>query len=110
MMCSTSSLYTNLKARCQTLCRPCRRLCVAGFPQPDQVLHARPSASSWELLVRWADQPALAATWEALEDFKEAYLEFQLEDMLFQQGGGNVMDQFFGNQYWRRPKKGPTVG
>jgi hypothetical protein len=79
-------------------------------PQSDQVLRTRPSASSWDLLVHWADQPASAATWEALEEFKEAYPEFQLEGKLFQPGGGNVMDQFFGKQYRRRPKKGPTVG
>jgi hypothetical protein len=56
-------------------------------PQPDQVLRAQPTASSWELLVCWADQPALAATWEALEEFKEAHPAFDLEDKLFQHGG-----------------------
>jgi hypothetical protein len=52
-------------------------------PQLDQVLCARPTASFWELSVHWADQPASMASWEALEQFKESYPEFQL----FQQGG-----------------------
>jgi hypothetical protein len=31
----------------------------------------------------WVDQPASVATWEVLEEFKEAYPKFQLEDKLF---------------------------
>jgi hypothetical protein len=48
------------------------------------------------------------ATWEALEEFKEACPEFQLEGKLFQQEGGNVMDQYFGKQHRRKPKKETT--
>jgi hypothetical protein len=82
-------------------------VCGRVVPQPEQVLRARPSASSWELLVHWVDQLVAAATWEALEEFKEAYPEFLLEDKLFQQeGGGNVMDSYFGKQYRRRIRKG----
>jgi hypothetical protein len=63
-------------------------VCGRVVPQPEQVLRARPSASSWELLVHWVDQLVAAVTWEALEEFKEAYPEFLLEDKLFQQEGG----------------------
>jgi hypothetical protein len=73
-------------------------------PQPDQVLRARPTSSSWELLVQWTDCSAAEATWESLEQFKEAYPEFQLEDKLFQMGG-DVMDQYFGRQYGLRQRK-----
>jgi hypothetical protein len=48
-------------------------------PQPDQVLCAQPTSSSWELLVRWVDCLVAEAIWENLEQFKEAYAEFQLE-------------------------------
>jgi hypothetical protein len=75
-------------------------------PQPDHVLRARPTSSSWELLVQWTDCSAAEATWESLEQFKEAYPEFQLEDKLFQMGGGgDVMDQYFGRQYGLRQRK-----
>jgi hypothetical protein len=40
-----------------------------------------------------------------LEQFKEAYPDFKLEDELFRLGGGSVVDAFFDQQYGRRPKK-----
>jgi hypothetical protein len=54
----------------------------------------------------WVDQPTSVATWEVLEEFKEAYPKFQLEDKLFQQEGGNVMDRYFSKQYKRKTRKG----
>jgi hypothetical protein len=48
------------------------------------------------LLVRWKDRLAGEATWEPIDQFKDAYPEFQLEDELFRQAGGSVMDTFFG--------------
>jgi hypothetical protein len=54
--------------------------------------------------VQWQGQTAAEATWEPLEQFKEVYPEFQLEDELFRQGGGSVMDFFFHRQYMRRRK------
>jgi hypothetical protein len=59
--------------------------------------------------VRWKDNPVGEATWEPIDQFKEAYPEFQLEDELFRHAGGIVMDTFFGKQYERK-KNGPTVG
>jgi hypothetical protein len=73
--------------------------------QPDKVVRARPTKNSWEELVQWQGKTACEATWELLEQFKEAYPEFQLEDELFRQGGGSVIDMFFGKKYVRRPKK-----
>jgi hypothetical protein len=40
-----------------------------------------------------------------LEQFKEAYPDFKLEDELFRLGGGSVVDAFFDQQYGRSPKK-----
>jgi hypothetical protein len=74
-------------------------------PQPDQVLCAQPTSSSWELLVRWVDCLVAEAIWENLEQFKEAYAEFQLEYKLLQMEGENVMDQYFGRQYGHRQRK-----
>jgi transcriptional regulator GlxA family with amidase domain len=34
----------------------------------------------------------LDASWESLEDFKERYPDFKLEDALFSQAGGSVME------------------
>jgi hypothetical protein len=46
------------------------------------------------------------ATWDPLEQFKEAYPDFKLEDELFRLGGGgSVVDSFFDQQYGRSPKK-----
>jgi hypothetical protein len=52
------------------------------------------------------------ASWEPVEDLKEKYPEFKLEDELFSRVGGNVMDTVFGKQYNRLRKKDkePTSG
>jgi hypothetical protein len=41
---------------------------------------------------------------EVMEQFKEAYPDFELEDELFHQGGGSAMDSFFHRQYMRRSR------
>jgi hypothetical protein len=69
------------------------------------VVRVRPTLDSWELLVRWVDRDAGDATWEQLDQFKEAYPDFKLEDELFCQKGGSVMDSFFGKQFRRRNKE-----
>jgi hypothetical protein len=79
---------------------------VHGYavPDPEKVVRAQPMASSWEVLIQWQGKTAAEATWEPLEQFKEAYPEFKLENELFRQGGGSVMDSFFHKQYTRRRK------
>jgi hypothetical protein len=69
-------------------------------PQPDQVIRARPTTTSWELLVKWQGRNAAETSWEGLEQFKEAYPDFQLEDELFRQAGGSVIDTFFGKKHY----------
>jgi hypothetical protein len=75
-----------------------------AVPTPEKVARARPTKDSWELLVHWHGRSAGDATWELLQDFKDDYLEFQLEDELFRQTGGSVVDTFFNKQYIRRKK------
>jgi hypothetical protein len=38
---------------------------------PDLVVRARPTASSWDILVQWQGRSAAEATWELLEMFKD---------------------------------------
>jgi hypothetical protein len=59
--------------------------------------------SSWEVLTQWQGKTATVVTWGATGQFKETYLEFKLEDELFCQGGGSVMDSFH-KQYTCRRK------
>jgi hypothetical protein len=40
-----------------------------------------------------------------LQQFKETCPDFKLEDELFCQKGGSVMDTFFGKQFQRKGKK-----
>jgi transcriptional regulator GlxA family with amidase domain len=44
------------------------------------------------------------ATWKPLQQFKEDYPNVKLEDELFRQEGGSVVDSF-GRQYVRRDQK-----
>jgi hypothetical protein len=71
------------------------------IPLPARVIRARRTATSWEVLVKWLGHDDLDASWEPLEDFKERYPDFKLEDELFSQAGGSVMDSVFGKQYRR---------
>jgi hypothetical protein len=59
-----------------------------------------------EVLIQWEGQPASAASWEDVTAFRERYPDFQLEDKLFQNGGGDVM---WGQAYSRRKGKGPAA-
>jgi hypothetical protein len=83
-------------------------------PVPQEVVCAKPTTNLWELLVKWAGRTPAEASWEQLEASKEAYPDFQLEDKLFRQEGGNVMDSYFHNQYSRKKgtmaPEGPSSG
>ena len=75
-----------------------------ALPTPAAVSRAKPNGHSWDILVQWVGRGPAEATWEALESFKERYPDFQLEDKLFSQEGGSVMDKFFGAKFRRRSK------
>ena len=75
-----------------------------AVPVPAKVLRAMPSRNSWDLLVQWEGRSSAEATWEPLQEFKDRYSDFKLEDELFGQGGGSVVDTIFGKKYQRRSK------
>lgn len=52
--------------------------------------------------MHWEGTEESNATWEPLEQFKDSYLEVQLEDELFVEEGRDVMT---GVQYVRRHKR-----
>ena len=66
---------------------------------------ARVVRGHWEICVSWVGCTPTNTTWEQLEEFKETYPNFQLEDKLFSKEGGNVVDAFTGIQYYRKKWK-----
>ena len=68
-------------------------------PTPVQALRARIARGVQRVLIHWEGQPASAASWEDVTTFRERYPSFQLEDELFQNGGGDVM---WGQPYRRK--------
>jgi hypothetical protein len=74
------------------------------------MVRARATTTSWELLVQCQGRTMVNTTWELLNQFKEVFLDFELEDKLFRNwgGGGSVMDTFFNKQYMHMKK--PTQG
>jgi hypothetical protein len=76
-----------------------------ALPQPEQIVRALLNRWSWELLVCWTGREPSETSWESLEDFKDAYPSFKLEDELFIEDGRNVIDAFVGRQYKLCSKK-----
>jgi hypothetical protein len=46
---------------------------------------------AWHVLIQWADMADSEATWELVDDFKSRFPNFQLEDELFLEGGGEML-------------------
>ena len=67
--------------------------------EPDVVLRSRLARGKHELLVHWKGAPAAETAWVELDDFRQQFLDFQLEDELRLQGGRDVM---WGCTYGRR--------
>jgi hypothetical protein len=80
-------------------------------PQPQQVVHARPTTQSWDLLVKWQNSSPTDASWDQLEAFKEAYPDFQLEDKLFEPAGVMLWTLIWASSIAEggRHRVGPTV-
>jgi len=71
-------------------------------PVLEKVIRARLNWGVWELLVQWKSSDIADATWELLSSFVASYPNFQLEDALFPEEGGNVTDAFVDKVYQRR--------
>jgi hypothetical protein len=71
----------------------------AVAPAPARVTRGRLARGVRQVLVQWHNEPAASATWEDYEDFRAQYPDFQLEDELIFDGGGDVM---YGTTYRRR--------
>jgi hypothetical protein len=59
-----------------------------------------------QVLVHWEGQTASDASWEDVPSFKKRYPSFQLEDKLFQNGGGDVR---WGRTYRKHTTKDKSV-
>uniref|UniRef100_A0A8I6YET5 Reverse transcriptase n=1 Tax=Hordeum vulgare subsp. vulgare TaxID=112509 RepID=A0A8I6YET5_HORVV len=71
--------------------------------QVAKVLQAQQRRSVWHVLVQWTGLPEEEATWEKLDDFRQQFLDVQLEDELFEKAGRDVMT---GTAYQRRRPNG----
>ncbi|XP_068644710.1 uncharacterized protein [Aristolochia californica] len=72
------------------------------LPTPALVLQARRVHGSWEILVQWAKTDRTEVSWEPLEAFRAVYFTFELEDKLFLQERGDVMDSIASRVISRR--------
>jgi hypothetical protein len=73
------------------------------MPVPETALQAQLRREVWFVRIKWRGLGEEDATWEKLEEFREHYPEFQLEDELFAQAGRDVM---VGIKYNRRAPRG----
>ena len=71
----------------------------AVIPVPARVEQVRLARGVRQVLVHWQGEPSSSATWEDLDDFREKYPAFQLEDELDLEGGRDVM---WGRTYTRQ--------
>jgi hypothetical protein len=70
------------------------------LPGPAKVLKAQQRRSVWHLLIQWENLPLEDATWEQLDDFRQQFPKFQLEDELFAQTGRDVMTGLVYSRKW----------
>ena len=66
---------------------------------PEKVLRSQLRCGMWYIHIQWTGLPAVGATWEPVDAFREAHPAFQLEDELFVDGGRDAM---VGKVYQRR--------
>jgi hypothetical protein len=59
-------------------------------PEPEQVVCARLARGVRQVLVHWKGQFVASATWEDLDTFRDKYPDFQFEDELDIEGGGEM--------------------
>ena len=69
--------------------------------EPEEVLRGRLARGQREVLVRWKGAPAAETSWVELDDFREQFPHFQLDDELLLHDGRDVM---WGRTYGRRKR------
>jgi hypothetical protein len=74
---------------------------------PAKVLNSRIARGKRQLLVRWKDAPAAELAWVDLEDFREQFPTFQLEDELLLKEGRDVM---YSRTFGRRSRQQGGTG
>jgi hypothetical protein len=72
------------------------------LPEPEAAVHAE-LRGVWHVRIKSRGLPNEDATWEQLEEFRNHYPYFQLEDDLFAQAGRDFM---VGKTFGRRPRRG----
>jgi hypothetical protein len=76
------------------------------LPGPEKVLKAQQRRDVWHVLVQWTGLSVEDATWEKLDEFRQQFLDIQLEDELFAHAGRDVMTGLHYNR--KRPTRGPV--
>jgi hypothetical protein len=75
--------------------------------QPEAVLKGRLARGRREVLVRWKGAPAAESSWVDLEEFREQFPDFQLEDEVLLQEG-EMSCAISTSAGARRPRQAPT--
>lgn len=65
---------------------------------PEHVLHAAIRCGVWHVLVQWGGTANEDATWEPVQQFRDSYPSYQLEDELFEEGRGAMTGKTSGRR------------
>jgi hypothetical protein len=65
--------------------------------KPQRVLGSKVRQGTWHVLIQWDGMPSSEATWEPVDQFRQTFPVFQLEDELFVEGGRDVVYSRRGN-------------
>jgi len=71
----------------------------AVIPEPERAVKTRLARGVRQVLIHWKGESPASATWEDVDAFSAKYPDFQLEDALALEEGGDVM---WGRTYVRR--------
>jgi len=71
----------------------------AVIPEPERAVKTRLARGVRQVLIHWKGESPASATWEDVDAFSAKYPDFQLEDALALEEGGDVM---WGRSYVRR--------
>jgi hypothetical protein len=63
----------------------------AVIPEPERAVKMRLARGVRQILIQWKGESPASATWEDVDAFTAKYPDFQLEDALALEEGGDVM-------------------